>query len=230
LIKHPKGIAHPSLGFPTPGPSDDQYFLLGGLPNRFLLPGRQLDLQLPIDVGDGVFRGHRYLHIRKRVTWTEASALCRDLGGHQVTITSREENEFIGQLVAGDSLSSWRPLPGSLRQQHDRIEAPSRPGRSPRRGVDLGSPTGIDDEDRHLERQLDQVPAGAAADVAPEGRLYSWWDYRMLAFPQNDGLRLNYLFAAAPLACRSTSAQIDRQERKGEKPSDHAPLVAVFQG
>ena len=52
----------------------------------------------------------------------------------------------------------------------------------------------------------------------------------MLAFPQNDGLRLNYLFAAAPLACRSTSAQIDRQERKGEKPSDHAPLVAVFQG
>jgi exodeoxyribonuclease III len=62
----------------------------------------------------------------------------------------------------------------------------------------------------------------------PDGRLYSWWDYRMLAFPKNDGLRLDYIFATAPLAARCTSAEIDRQERKGEKPSDHAPVVAVF--
>jgi exodeoxyribonuclease-3 len=62
----------------------------------------------------------------------------------------------------------------------------------------------------------------------PEGRLYSWWDYRMLAFPKNKGLRLDYIFATQPLACRCTSAEIDRQERKGEKPSDHAPVIAVF--
>ncbi len=30
----------------------------------------------------------------------------------------------------------------------------------------------------------------------PEGHLYSWWDYRMLAFPKNDGLRLDYIFAS----------------------------------
>ena len=34
----------------------------------------------------------------------------------------------------------------------------------------------------------------------PEGRLYSWWDYRMRAFSKNDGLRLDYIFATAPLA------------------------------
>lgn len=62
----------------------------------------------------------------------------------------------------------------------------------------------------------------------PEGGLYSWWDYRMLAFPKNDGLRLDYILATKPLAAGSTSAEIDRQERKGEKPSDHAPVVALF--
>jgi exodeoxyribonuclease III len=62
----------------------------------------------------------------------------------------------------------------------------------------------------------------------PEGRLYSWWDYRMFAFPKNDGLRLDYIFATAPLAARCASAEIDREERKGEKPSDHAPLIAVL--
>jgi exodeoxyribonuclease-3 len=62
----------------------------------------------------------------------------------------------------------------------------------------------------------------------PEGRLYSWWDYRMLAFPKNDGLRLDYLFATQSLAARCTASEIERQERKGEKPSDHAPVIAVF--
>ncbi len=45
---------------------------------------------------------------------------------------------------------------------------------------------------------------------------------------KNDGLRLDYIFATAPLACRCTSTEIDREERKGEKPSDHAPVIAVF--
>jgi exodeoxyribonuclease-3 len=50
----------------------------------------------------------------------------------------------------------------------------------------------------------------------------------MLAFPKNDGLRLDYIFATQPLACRCTAAEIDRDERKGQKPSDHAPVIAVF--
>ena len=62
----------------------------------------------------------------------------------------------------------------------------------------------------------------------PEGGIYSWWDYRMLAFPKNDGLRLDYIFATEPLAQRCTSAEVDREQRKGEKPSDHAPVVTEF--
>lgn len=58
---------------------------------------------------------------------------------------------------------------------------------------------------------------------------YSWWDYRNLAFPKNDGLRIDHVFATRVLAERSRGAYVDRDERKGEKPSDHAPVVAVFE-
>lgn len=58
--------------------------------------------------------------------------------------------------------------------------------------------------------------------------LYSWWDYRALAFPFNKGLRIDFLLATKALAAHCTSAAIDREERKGEKPSDHAPCIATF--
>ncbi len=62
----------------------------------------------------------------------------------------------------------------------------------------------------------------------PEGGFYSWWDYRRLGFPKNDGLRIDHIFATESLSKKLVSAEIDRQERKGKKPSDHAPVVAVF--
>ncbi len=58
-----------------------------------------------------------------------------------------------------------------------------------------------------------------------EGGHYSWWDYRQLGFPRNDGLRIDHVLLAAPLAARCTGAFIDRDERKGKLPSDHAPVV-----
>jgi exodeoxyribonuclease-3 len=61
-----------------------------------------------------------------------------------------------------------------------------------------------------------------------EAGLYSWWDYRMLGFPKNRGLRIDHVLATAPLADRCTGAFIDRDERKGEAPSDHAPVVVDF--
>ena len=63
----------------------------------------------------------------------------------------------------------------------------------------------------------------------PQGGIYSWWDYRQLGFPKNNGLRLDHIYATRPLADLCTSAEVDRDERKGEKPSDHAPVVAVFE-
>ena len=83
-----------------------------------------------------------------------------------------------------------------------------------------------------VRQTMEHVLSWGLVDVLrtqhPEGGLYSWWDYRMLAFPKNDGLRLDYVLATEPLAGRCIRADIDREERKGEKPSDHAPVMAAF--
>ncbi len=57
---------------------------------------------------------------------------------------------------------------------------------------------------------------------------FSWWDYRMLSFPKNKGLRIDHVFATVPLAEKCTAADIDREARKGKQPSDHAPVWAEF--
>ncbi len=57
---------------------------------------------------------------------------------------------------------------------------------------------------------------------------YSWWDYRMLAFPKGNGLRIDHILLTRPLADRSTRTWVERDERKGKLPSDHAPVGAEF--
>lgn len=63
----------------------------------------------------------------------------------------------------------------------------------------------------------------------PAPGLYTYWDYRMLAFPKNRGLRIDHVFATAPLAAKCKSASVDRDSRKGKAPSDHAALIATFE-
>jgi len=59
-----------------------------------------------------------------------------------------------------------------------------------------------------------------------EGGLFTWWDYRAGAFRRNWGLRIDHILLSEPLAKRCAGVEIDREERKGEKPSDHAPVIA----
>lgn len=61
-----------------------------------------------------------------------------------------------------------------------------------------------------------------------EGREYSWWDYRAASFRRNRGLRIDHILASRDLANRCRSCRIDKLPRKLEKPSDHAPVVAIF--
>lgn len=55
---------------------------------------------------------------------------------------------------------------------------------------------------------------------------FSWWDYRMLGFQKNLGLRIDHVLLSDALAARCTAAAIDRAPRKRERPSDHAPVYA----
>lgn len=57
-------------------------------------------------------------------------------------------------------------------------------------------------------------------------KTFSWWDYRMLGFQKNNGLRIDHVLLSAPLAASCTSCTVDRAPRKLQRPSDHAPVVA----
>ena len=57
---------------------------------------------------------------------------------------------------------------------------------------------------------------------------FSWWDYRLLAFRRNHGLRIDLLLASAELAHLCTACVIDREPRRAERPSDHTPVIAEF--
>ncbi|HEX9053706.1 MAG TPA: exodeoxyribonuclease III [Gemmatimonadales bacterium] len=59
---------------------------------------------------------------------------------------------------------------------------------------------------------------------------YTWWDYRMLGFPKNNGLRIDHVLVTEPLGRRCRNAYVVRDERKGKQPSDHAPVVTELAG
>ena len=59
--------------------------------------------------------------------------------------------------------------------------------------------------------------------LVPDG--YTYWDYQQLRFPKNEGMRIDFVLGSPALAERVTAAEIHRNERKGEGPSDHVPVV-----
>ncbi|MBA2551519.1 MAG: exodeoxyribonuclease III [Nocardioidaceae bacterium] len=60
---------------------------------------------------------------------------------------------------------------------------------------------------------------------APGPGVYTYWDYQRLCFAKKRGMRLDFVLASPALAARVTGALIDREERKGNRPSDHVPVV-----
>lgn len=82
-----------------------------------------------------------------------------------------------------------------------------------------------------FERLLEWGVVDVFREHNPDGHVYSWWDYRNLGFPRNDGLRLDHVLATPCLAEKCRDAFADRDERKGskdDKPSDHCPVVVDF--
>jgi len=79
-----------------------------------------------------------------------------------------------------------------------------------------------------MQGLLDTGLVDLARQHTPEGQQFTWWDYRNGAFRRGWGLRIDYLFADPVTAQRVSHVGVDREARKGEKPSDHAPVVATL--
>lgn len=83
-------------------------------------------------------------------------------------------------------------------------------------------------ERQALRRLLDLGLTDAFRLFDQEPDSFSWWDYRMGAFRRNRGLRIDHILVSDALRRACTACRIDREPRRWEPPSDHAPVVAQF--
>ena len=59
-------------------------------------------------------------------------------------------------------------------------------------------------------------------------KIFSWWDYRMMGFRRNAGLRIDHILLSEALKDKCTASIVDKEPRTWEQPSDHAPVVATI--
>lgn len=89
----------------------------------------------------------------------------------------------------------------------------------------IGSTHVTSHERDRLQRLLDLGLVDAYRQVHPSEVQYTWWDYRAGHFHKGLGLRIDLALLSADLAGRLRHCGIERDYRKGTKPSDHAPLA-----
>jgi exodeoxyribonuclease-3 len=98
--------------------------------------------------------------------------------------------------------------------------------------IDNGDPTVIPGLSTHVSEPeraaFHALEAIGLTDVVrplvPEG-LFTYWDYKQLRFPRNEGMRIDFILGSHAFADKVTAAQIHRNERKGDGPSDHVPVT-----
>lgn len=87
-----------------------------------------------------------------------------------------------------------------------------------------------DQERAALQRVLSKGLVDLLRVMKPDAQVFTWWDYRMLGFQKNKGLRIDHFLVDERVRAKCTAIDVDREERKGEDPSDHAPVIATFLG
>ncbi|MEQ6898119.1 exodeoxyribonuclease III [Microbacterium sp. KR10-403] len=97
--------------------------------------------------------------------------------------------------------------------------------------ADNGDPTVIEGVSTHVSprereafRALEEAGlTDVVRPLIPTG--FTYWDYKQLRFPRNEGMRIDFILGSTAFADAVTGASIARDERKGEIPSDHVPVV-----
>lgn len=84
--------------------------------------------------------------------------------------------------------------------------------------------------ERAAFERLCALPLADAFRLFPQAeKLYSWWDYRQMAFRRNRGLRIDHILLSPALVQRCTACEIDKLPRKWEQPSDHTPVIVTLE-
>jgi exodeoxyribonuclease-3 len=91
-------------------------------------------------------------------------------------------------------------------------------------GVVVGQTTHVSPPERAAFAALESAGlTDVVRPLVPTG--FTYWDYKQLAFPRNEGLRIDFILGSHAFADAVRGAEIHRNERKGEVPSDHVPVV-----
>ena len=84
--------------------------------------------------------------------------------------------------------------------------------------------THVSEPEREAFEAFEQIGlTDKVRELVPD--MYTYWDYKDLCFPKNNGMRIDFVLTSEALTDRVRSASIEREERKGELPSDHVPVV-----
>ena len=59
-------------------------------------------------------------------------------------------------------------------------------------------------------------------------KTFSWWDYRMMGFRRNAGMRIDHILLSEDLKEKCSASVVDKEPRTWEQPSDHAPVIATI--
>ena len=102
--------------------------------------------------------------------------------------------------------------------------------------IDNGDPTVIEGLTTHVSpperaafQELERIGlTDVVRPLVPEG-LFTYWDYKQLRFPRNEGMRIDFVLGSHAFADRVVAAKIHREERKGDGPSDHVPVTVDLQ-
>ncbi|HET7836561.1 exodeoxyribonuclease III [Variovorax sp. J31P179] len=158
---------------------------------------------------------------------TPAGAL-RIVNGYFVNGQAPDSEKFVYKMKWLDGLHDW------LRQElvaHPNLVLLGDFNVAPE-DRDSYDPVGLAGTIHHTPQERAHFNALLQLGLADSFRLfeqppksYSWWDYRMLGYQKNRGLRIDHVLVSQPLVPRVKSCVIDRVPRKWEKPSDHAPVI-----
>lgn len=97
--------------------------------------------------------------------------------------------------------------------------------------TDMGDPSFVPGVSTHISDReraafqafLDAGFVDVVRPLVPEG--FTFWDYKQLRFPRNEGMRIDFILGNSAFSELVTGARIHRDERKGDSPSDHVPVV-----
>jgi exodeoxyribonuclease-3 len=88
--------------------------------------------------------------------------------------------------------------------------------------------THVSEPERQAFEAFEQIGlTDVVRPLIPTG--FTYWDYQQLRFPKNEGMRIDFILGSKAFSERVQSAEIVRDERKGEQPSDHVPVVVEIE-